>query len=570
MKTKPTITNEQINSLPLLVGIMEDMAIRATIDDHITPHGHWEGASIGTLVTIWLAHMLMERSHVLSHVREWANDRTASINALLGISMRDTDCTDDRLANVLTMLGNSEVQEALDEAFLQRWIRVYRLPTKTVRLDSTSVSVYHDPDDPDTMLLHGHSKDHRPDLRQFKLMLSALDPMSMPVCVQTIAGNRADDGLYLPAYQRTVAVLGTTDVVVVGDSKMARLATRAAIVRGNSTYICPYRPATMTGDMRDWLDTALAQPDAWEWIPSVDPSSGIERPDTAISTLERDQTWNDPDTGLPVTWTERVLVVRREATRAAQQTARLRALEKLTDALEKLRLPPGRGRKAYRQQCDLDAVVQTLLNKSGWQDVVSVTLTAEVLPSGNTRWIVDSIAVDAVGWQAMSDRLGWQFYLTNTTAAHYSPCEVVGVYRHQPVEERGFSRLKTRNLHIRPLYLRDEHRIAGLVWLMTLALRLLTLTEYRVRDALEQRNEDIVGLTPGSRTQSTRRPTSERMFRVFNHMTLTIVEMAGEHWYSVTALNETQRHILSLLNLSPALYEGLEASVSNLVGHLRE
>jgi hypothetical protein len=60
---------------------MEDMAIRTTIDDHITPHGQWEGASIGTLVTIWLTHMLMERNHVLSHVREWVNDRTASINA---------------------------------------------------------------------------------------------------------------------------------------------------------------------------------------------------------------------------------------------------------------------------------------------------------------------------------------------------------------------------------------------------------------------------------------------------------------------------------------------------------
>ena len=49
------------------------------------------------------------------------------------------------------------------------------------------------------------------------------------------------------------------------------------------------------------------------------------------------------------------------------------------------------------------------------------------------------------------------------------------------MHERTFSRLKTRNLHLRPVFLRDETRIAGLVWLLCLALRVLTLTEQRLR-----------------------------------------------------------------------------------------
>jgi hypothetical protein len=32
----------------------------------------------------------------------------------------------------------------------------------------------------------GHSKDHRPDLLQVKVMLSALDPMGMPVATQVV------------------------------------------------------------------------------------------------------------------------------------------------------------------------------------------------------------------------------------------------------------------------------------------------------------------------------------------------------------------------------------------------
>ncbi len=105
-----TITNEQINSLPLLVGIMEEMGIRELIDQHVTPHGHWQGSSVGTTLTIWLSHLLLERDDRLVMVRDWAADRAQTINALLAITLRDTDCTDDRLANLLTMLGDTDTQ----------------------------------------------------------------------------------------------------------------------------------------------------------------------------------------------------------------------------------------------------------------------------------------------------------------------------------------------------------------------------------------------------------------------------------------------------------------------------
>src|SRR6266540_1974555 len=199
------ITNEQVNSLPLLLGIMNDMGIRDLIDTHVTPHGNWEGASVGTLLSIWLSHILQERDHRLVTVREWAADRVQTINTLLEIRLRDTDCTDDRLATVLTMLGDPTTQAALDAALLQRWVRVYRLPTATVRLDSTSVSVYHDDVEEDSLLQPGYSKEHRPDLRQFKLMLATLDPLGLPICCQPIAGNKGDNGLYVPSYDAAVA-----------------------------------------------------------------------------------------------------------------------------------------------------------------------------------------------------------------------------------------------------------------------------------------------------------------------------------------------------------------------------
>src|SRR5262245_53842635 len=237
-----TITNEQVNSLPLLLGIMIDMGIRDLIDTHLTPHGNWEGASVGTVLSIWLSHILQERDHRLVSVRDWAAERTKAITTLLGITLRDTDCSDDRLATILTMLGDPATQAVLDAALLQRWVRVYRLPTETVRLDSTSVSVYHEDVAETSLLQVGWSRERRPDLRQFKLMLATLDPLGLPVCCQAVAGNQSDDPLYVPAYDAAVAALGTTAVLVVGDSKMAALATRGHIVGHGSRYLCAYRP----------------------------------------------------------------------------------------------------------------------------------------------------------------------------------------------------------------------------------------------------------------------------------------------------------------------------------------
>ncbi len=48
MASSLTITNEQINSLPLLLGIINDMGIAALLDEHVLPHGHWQGISVGT------------------------------------------------------------------------------------------------------------------------------------------------------------------------------------------------------------------------------------------------------------------------------------------------------------------------------------------------------------------------------------------------------------------------------------------------------------------------------------------------------------------------------------------
>jgi transposase len=565
-----TVTSEQINSLPLLLGIMEDMGIRHLIDAHVTPHGHWQGISVGTAVTIWLSCLLQERDHRLVLVRDWATARAHTLNTLLDITLRATDCSDDRLANILTMLGDPATQAALDAALVQQWVRVYRLPTQTMRLDSTSVSVYHDPEEPDSLLQFGHSKDHRPELRQFKAMLATLDPLGLPLVCQMVGGERADDPLYGPAYDAAVAVLGTAAVLVVGDSKMAALATRGHLVAHGSRYLCPYRPPRATAELATWVETALAHADTWQRIETVDPQTGEVTPIAVIDTWTRAQHWTDPATTTEHTWSERVLVVRSSAYQAGQRTLRERALARLTEQLMALWQPPGRGRKRYRSRFELEQTVAGWIDRAGLTGVVQVPVVDEPLPDGTRRWTVGALAVDLAAWEALVARLGWQVYVSNTTVEQYDADALVATYHQQPLLERGISRLKTRNLQIRPVYLRDETRMAGLLWLLTLALRMLTLTEYRLRTALAERDEVIAGLNPASRNQTTRRPTTERVLAAFANLTVTTVlsDAPGERY--LTPLNATQRQLLILLKLPADLYDRLAVPLPNLVHHLRE
>jgi transposase len=485
---------------------------------------------------------------------------------LLGIELRETDFTDDRLANVLTMLGIEEKQAEIDEGLNQGWITLYELPTDVTRYDSTTISVYQEPSE--GIIGYGHSKDHRPDLAQFKVMLSSLD-FGLPLTCRVVNGKRADDGLYIPAYEQVIRSVGHSRFLAVGDSKMGAWETRVQLTQGGSWYLCPYRaPAARGEDIEGWVETALQQPDQWQAVTKVDQQTG------EVTTIAQVYEWSRlqqtvAQTGEPLEWTERVLVSRSTALQQAAITRRERGEAQLYQALDKLCLPPTRGRKRYRTAAELRQVVDQLLTKFYLRGVVELTLTAELHPDGEQCWRVVAYDRNQTAWAAMVERLGWQVFLTNVPDTAYDVPQIIHTYRRQPHLERGVARLKNRDLHLNPVFLHTEQRIVSLTWLLVLALRILVLTEYRVRSQLQQLDEVIVGLKPSSNS-ATQRPTTERMLKVFDNITWSTFTLDGVQHHHLTPLTDTQSHILYLLNLSTDIYERLAFDSPQPLFNLRE
>ncbi len=570
------ITYQRIDDIPLLLAIMIEMGIPQQIDRQIKPHGHWQGISVGTVITIWLCYILTEHDHRLVAVREWVKQREDLFNRLWGIQLRDTDLTDDRLANCLTLLGDNKNQSALDQALVQDWLTLYELPTETTRHDSTTVSVYQEIDGEDgegqgSLIGYGHSKDHRRDLAQFKVMLSTLDPAGLPLTCQVVNGKRADDGLYIPSYESAVAALGQRQFLAVGDSKMGAIGTRAYLAAQGSFYLTAFRePAAEAAELCQWVETALTHEAEWQALTQIDERTGEIKTLAHLYSWERQQTYTQPDSRETFTWTERVLVTRSEAMQSGLTKKRQQARQRLYGALAKLATAPKRGRKRYRTQEELAQVTAALLHKYKLDEVITVTFKAEAHSDGGLSWRVAAYHCDDEAWQRMVARLGWQVYLSNAPIEKYNDLDLVLTYRRQPRLERGISRLKSRNLHIRPVFLHDQQRICGLTWLLFLALRVIVLVEFRVRRELAQRGETIANLNPASKTQATGLPTTERLLEAFGDITFSIVQQGTTTHYHVTPLTPTQEQILSLLHLPNDIYLRLAESQPKPLLNLRE
>lgn len=198
MSEQLDVQTEPVEDRPILIAKLEQMKIRELTERHFKPHGNWQGCSLGTLMVVWLTYILSEGDHRMSEVQEWVAARTNTLGLCLKTDIRPENVSDDRLAIALNLLGIDENWQTFERDVTQGLLRVYDLKGNRVRLDSTSGSGYWQVTE-NGLFQFGHSKDHRPDLPQFKVMLASLDPLGLAVGVQVVSGQKPDDPLYIPA-----------------------------------------------------------------------------------------------------------------------------------------------------------------------------------------------------------------------------------------------------------------------------------------------------------------------------------------------------------------------------------
>lgn len=577
MNEQLTFKTERIDDIPLLLAQLERMQVGSLLDKHFPSHGNWQGLSLGTVSAVWLAFILSEGDHRLNHVQPWVEARVQGLASCLGQPVRALDCSDDRLAAVLDYVSDDAAWEAFEQSLGELLLRVYDRRGSRVRVDSTTAKGYVEVSE-EGLFQFGHSKDCRPDLPQVKINLSVLDPLGLPLSTTVVSGERADDPLYVPEIGKVQRTLNQAGMTYIGDSKMAALATRAYVVASGDHYLCPLS-ATQRSDSE--LERVLAP--VWAGRQALEPvyqpteETGVA-PKLAEGFRYEVRITAEHD-GQPLTWIEQRLVVRSLKLAERQERALDQRLEQATAAIAELNVT-GQGKKRFTDEAALAETVEALIAKHRVAGLLEVNYQTHIderpkrryrdWPArvARTQTVTVQVRIDEAARTEAVRRLGWRVYATDQ--AELSLTEAVLAYRQAYLIERGFGRLKGRALSLTPMYLDSEARVKGLIRLLSIGLRVLTLVEFTVRQRLEQEGTRLSGLYPGNPKRATARPTTEMMLRVFTGLTLVLLDEGTQVHTQLTALTPVQQRILELLDFPLEIYTRLTEHFSEPMLNLSE
>ena len=568
MSTKITATHERVDAIPAIIAHLKNMRVAEGLDTHFPTNGNWQGLSLGWTTVVWLAFILSEGDHRLYRVEPWVKEHPCTLRRCIGSTVRPRDLADDRLATILDYLSVAERWSAFERELNESVLRVYDLQGRVVRVDTTTAAAYVTPDG---MFQLGHSKDHRPDLPQVKIAMAVLDPLGLPLTTTVVAGNTADDPLYLPEIAKVRQSAGSRGLTYVGDCKMAALGTRAAIVAYGDYYLCPLSAKQMP-------EADLARVLAPVWSGTLEPSA-IRLP-SADGACEETA---DPvatgfaytvelsavdHAGQPHTWQERRLVVRSLALAVRQeQSLRQRVARAVMEinALDERK----QGKPLVPDETAASQAAAAILAKHRVGGLVTVTVRTDVYEHVKRRYGTrpattvrsERVRVQAASAEApLADavrRLGWRVYATNHTAEEVSLAQGVAAYRSEYLIEQGFGRLKGRSLSLTPLFLQYDHRVVGLLCLLSIALRVLVLMQFIVRHNLQHAGATLTGIYPGQPGRQTAQPTTEMMLSVFRGVTLSYIKIEGKLHEHLTPLNAVQKRVLALMEIPLESYDEL-------------
>lgn len=569
---------ENVDQLPVIYGLLQKMKIQTIVDKVIQPHGNWQGLSVGWVVTIWLMHILTQYTHQMDCVEAWVGSHLMVLRKLTREKVTTLDFTDDRLALCLRYLCPVDVWSELESQLTQGVIRVYNLERKLpsrwlVRLDATVGIVEHDANN-HTLFQVGKGKNGLY-ATLFKMMVASLDPLGMPIAVDVVAGNRADDPLYVPVYRRVKETVREQGLLVVGDSKMSALSTRATIVNGKDHYLTPLAHLKDEPTLLPKLLTDKAgKEDEMQlvFLESDLPPDG-QMPDNALAIargfeVEREQSCLLA--GEKVTWSERLLVVRSFSYAATMIAGLHRRLDEAEAALRALTPARSRGKQQIEDEASLLSSIQRIEKEYQVGGLFTYQYQLEVAerqirkygnkPARTERKVRFQLTPthQPAAIAAAEFQMGWRIYSTNAPQTELSLAQTVWAYRGQYLAENIFRRLQGKLLSITPVYVQRDDHAQGLFHLLTIAARLLALGDYAAKEALAQENELLTGIFPGNPKRGTATPTTERLLHAFDNIHLLVMRLEPHVRYQLTPLSAVQERILLLLGLSPSLYTDLQ------------
>jgi transposase len=532
--------------LPVAAAYCRMLDLKEIVDQAVDSHMQ---LSAGMVVQAMVLDVLNGRSP-LYRLEQFVGQQHQQL--LLGEEIDPHLFNDTNIARSLDTIFAAGPSKIITELGI-RAAQVFDLDMRALSYDTTSTSVWgeyrgsEDAEGSAPAITYGHSKDHRPDLKQFMTELLCAD-RGVPIFGSTLEGNSSDKKSNNRMLSRISTLmsrhgLGEGACIYVADSAMV---TQENLEDLEQLQFISRLPATY-GACAEAIEQAV---DARRWIAlgtMVETKTGKSRPpavytsyETTVSLYERSY---------------RAVVIHSSAHDKRRQKkidkAINQSLQALNNKLKKVQV---------RYFCKEDAQVaaRNLAEVSSPLHGLRVGITETVVrrrgrPPKNGQAPTD-LRYD-LNWQVIEkeekvnllrEQAGCFVLLTNVPAASLDAASVLRTYKGQYGIESDFSFLKDP-LVVNDLFLKTPSRIDALGMILIIALMVWRLMERQMRRYLQETGTTV----PGWDNKPTAKPTSFMMSTVFAG--IMTVELAGDSALMST-LSLRQLEFLSALGLNETVF----------------
>lgn len=510
--------------------------------------------------------MLLVRNFTLSRyplygVSEWTRRFDSEQLELQADQVRLIN--DDRLGRTLDKLFVSD-RRSMVTRFVVHMVEEFNIDLERLHNDSTSLTFSGEYRERQPRrdgrrrlrILHGHNKDHRPDLKQLVWSLTVSHDGAVPVHYNVYDGNTNDDTTHIGIWESLRKIVGGPEFVYVADSKLCTRKNMAHISDPGGHFITVLpRTRKEDGRFKKWI---LHNEVDWQVIwdrPHLRRKHGPP---------ERFEAVEDPS---PSSEGYRVIWYRSSEKWKRDERSRDNTIQAVRQNLHRLRERAGKRNLKTREQ--VQAAVDKILDETGARSWVQVELeTDETVthkqmgpgrPGKNTRYARQVtlvyrpvVTLDTEAIQASAAADGIFPLITNIPADRMPYLDILSIYKYQPFIEKRHEQLKTAAEAV-PVNFKTPERIEAYLFLYFIAVTVHALIEREVRDAMKARGIRSIPLYPEER--ACRAPTADKILGLFEplrrHRLFDGNRVIKTFW---DELSDVQRLVLDLLHMPTAAY----------------
>lgn len=547
------VSHEKVAGLPVVNAVLARLGFDALVADYLPEPDVRCGLEPARAIGVLVRNLALGRQPLYG-LGAWASGYDP---ALLGLFAGEAAAlNDDRVGRALDELFVAD-RASLTTALSLAAIRAYAICLDELHNDSTSICLYgsyHDatgkprggvtPPRP----ARGHSKDHRPDLKQLVWILTVSADGAIPICHQMVDGNTEDSTTHVTTWDTCRDIAGRADFLYVADCK---LATRDNMdhIAGRKGRFLTVLPRTRKEDETgrawlaagpvDWAEIARRPgrrkadpPEVWWAVPA--PSCSAE--------------------GYRIVW------VRSSSKRANDAAGRADRIERARGALAELAASLASARCRLKSRVAVEDAASALIADAGAARWVRFTVGEETTshyrqqrrgrPGPNTTYrridhlrftLTPETDAARVAHDAASD--GCFPFITNDNAITHAA--MLRSYKAQPHLERRHATFKGV-LEAAPVELKSDYRIDAFGFCLYAALLVHALIERELRNAIAAAG--ITELPLYHEDRACKSPTAARVLELLDPLARTII--THQHrtlMVQEPRLNPLQEQILGLL-----------------------